>query len=372
MKILLDPQTYNEQKFGGISRYYTEVYIELKKMQGVKIECPIVYSDNLHLKEHRLFDSCWNKFLLSKLFKRKARARHLKRMKEKNFERTEQALKKQDFDVFVATYYNPYFLENLGEKPYVLTVYDMIHEVLPQYFPNDGYLVQRKKLLIEKAATIIAISESTKKDILRFYPQINPLKITVIYLAQSINIDKIVAVDLPENYILFVGNRTIYKNFTFFIKTVAPILKSNPEIFVVCAGGNRFEAYEEELLRNLGIIEQIIQRNFADHELASYYSGARCFVFPSEYEGFGIPILEAMACGCPVLLANHSSFPEVAGTAGVYFELNNPEDLYDKLIRLLTNIHLRNEYALEGLKQSKKFSWQKTAEQCLQVYRSVI
>lgn len=372
MKILMDPQTYNEQKYGGISRYHTEVYVALKKMPGVEIECPIVYSDNLHLKEYGLFDSFWNKILLSKIFKRKARARHLKRMKEQNFERTEIALKKQKFDVFVSTYYNPYFLKNLGSKPFVLTLHDMIHETLPHYFPNDQYVVERKKLLLSKATKIIAVSENTKKDILHFYPEIDSNKIHVVYLSQSVDIEKRVSVDLPENYILFVGNRTIYKNFTFFIKAVAPILKINPDLFVVCAGGNRFEAYEEELLHELGISGQVIQRNFEDNELASYYTGAKCFVFPSEYEGFGIPVLEAMACGCPVVLANHSSFPEVAGKAGVYFKLGNANDLKNKVDELLTNKQLRNEYASEGLKQSKKFSWQKTAEKCLEVYRAAI
>lgn len=372
MKILLDPQTYNEQKFGGISRYYTEMYVALQKQNGVQMVCPIVYSDNLHLKEYGLFRGFWNFIAESKLFSRRKRRKIVEKLKKKNIDKTKQALKHQDFDVFVPTYYGTYFLEDLGNKPFVLTVYDMIHEALPQYFGFDTVTVPNKKVLMEKATRIIAISESTKNDILKFYPQIDVSKIDVVYLSQSIDTTKKVKLDLPEKYILFVGNRTIYKNFTFFIGSVAPLLRENPDWFVVCAGGNGFEPEEKQLLLDLGIAGQVRQQNFEDHELASYYSNAQCFVFPSEYEGFGIPVLEAMACGCPVVLAHHSSFPEVAGDAGVYFTLNQAEDLKNKVSDLLQNQALREEYIEKGLAQAQKFSWQKTAEACLKVYEKAL
>ncbi|MFT3795768.1 glycosyltransferase family 4 protein [Flavobacterium sp.] len=372
MKIILDPQTYNEQKFGGISRYYTEIYVALRGKKDVEIECPIVFSENLHLKEYGLFRNFRNAIANSKLFGRKKRKKIADNYRKQNVEKTKKVLRNQDFDLFVPTYYSPYFLESLGNKPFVLTVYDMIHEVLPQYFGFDTTTVPNKKLLMEKATRIIAISESTKKDILRFYPHIDANKIDIVYLSQSIKFDPNVSLDLPRNYILFVGNRTIYKNFTFFIRSVAPLLRENPELFVVCAGGNGFEPEEKTLLHELGISNQVKQQNFEDNELATYYSKAKCFVFPSEYEGFGIPVLEAMACGCPVVLANHSSFPEVAGEAGVYFELNNAADLKHKVAELLQNDNLRNDYVQKGLAQAQKFSWQKTAEECLKVYQKAI
>jgi len=372
MKIILDPQTYNEQKFGGISRYYTEIYLALKQNKAVQIECPIVYSENLHLKEYGLFRNFRNAVAGSKLFSRSKRRKISEAFKKQNIRKTKQVLEKQDFDLFVPTYYSPYFLESLGEKPFVLTVYDMIHEVLPQYFGFDETTVSNKKLLMEKATRIIAISESTKSDILRFYPHIDASKIDIVYLSQSIKTGTAVKLDLPEKYILFVGNRTIYKNFTFFIESVAPLLGEDPDLFVVCAGGNGFEPEEKERLAKLGISGQVLQQNFEDHELAAYYSNAKCFVFPSEYEGFGIPVLESMACHCPVVLAHHSSFPEVAGDAGVYFELNNKNDLREKVAQLLQNEGLRKEFIHKGMEQSKKFSWQKTAAACLKVYQKAL
>ena len=368
MKLLLDPQTYNMQQFGGISRYHTEVLVELQKIPGIEIECPIVYSDNLHLKEYGLFENFRNRVTDAALLPKFLKKKLVKKFRKKNIKLTKKALAKQDFDVFVSTYYDPYFLENLGEKPFVLTLHDMIHDIFPQYFARDKYTVARKKLLLEKATRVICVSENTKKDILKFYPHIDASKLDVVYLSQSIDTQSKVDVALPQKYILFVGNRTIYKNFNFFIKAVAPLLKAEPDLFVVCAGGNGFENNEKELIQSLGIEKQIIQRNFEDNELAAYYSNAKCFVFPSEYEGFGIPVLEAMACGCPVVLANHSSFPEVAGDAGVFFELNNAEDLKSKVSGLLENENLRQEFMKKGLERAANFSWKKTAQGCLETY----
>lgn len=369
MKIVLDPQTFNLQKFGGISRYHTEMMLEWQKMPGVSVECPIVYSDNLHLKEAGLFRSFRNALLNPGLWPKFINKKVSKIYKKKNIAASVKALQKQDFDVFIPTYYEPYFLEFIGSKPFVLTVYDMIHEILPQYFTRDKHTVGNKKLLMEKAAKIIAISESTKNDILKIYPHIPADKIEVVYLSYSIKHDDSVRLMLPEKYVLFVGNRSDYKNFVFFLKSIAPTLQSEKDFYLVCAGGNGFNSKEQKMIADLGVSEKLIQKNFEDNELASYYSGAKCFVFPSEYEGFGIPVLEAMACGCPTVLAHHSSFPEVAGDAGVYFELNNEIDLRSKIVNLLQDEPLRQQYIDKGLAQAQKFSWQKTARESLEILR---
>lgn len=372
MRILLDPQTYNEQKYGGVSRYYTELYLGLNKIDGIKVACPIVYTDNLHLKEAGLFQGLRGMIsespLTPKFLKKKIRKKGIR----KNIKNTIKVMQKGNYDVFIPTYYTPYFLDHLNGKPFVLTVYDMIHEIFPQYFTKDLHTVSNKKLLIEKATKIIAISESTKQDIIKIYPHVDASKIEVVYLSHSIKTNDKASISLPKKYILFVGQRWIYKNFGFFLKAVAPILKADSDLYIVCAGGNKFTADEQLLIKELGLSNQMVQQNFEDNELATYYSNAKCFVFASEYEGFGIPVLESMACGCPVVLANHSSFPEVAGDAGVYFELHNAEDLKNKVTALLENESLRASYVEKGLEQVKKFSWQKTAEECLKVYQKAI
>lgn len=372
MKILIDNQTFNEQKFGGISRYYTEILIFLKKKKDVNLIFPLYYTDNLHLKESSLVKNTLSSFSESVFFPKFIKRKIIKKSRRRNYRLVEKKIKKNQFDVFIPTYYDDYFLTKLNGKPFVLTVYDMIHELFPQYFEKDLYTLKNKKLLIEKATKIIAISESTKRDILKVYPYIDEAKIEIVYLSQSIKNEVIVNLELPNKYILFVGNRSIYKNFIFFLKAVAPLLNEDPELFVVCAGGNKFEDEEIELINELSVSNQVIQNNFEDNQLASYYKNAACFVFPSEYEGFGIPVLEAMVCGCPVVLANHSSFPEVAGDAGCYFELNNELDLKNKVEELLTNGSKRQEFIELGYLQANKFSWEKTANDCLEVYKKAI
>ncbi|WP_200816319.1 glycosyltransferase family 4 protein [Pedobacter nyackensis] len=373
IKILLDPKIFNEQKFGGISRYYTEMWSQLNEIKGIQIDCPLFYTENIHYQESPLFansfqakNSIFIKF--SKIF----RSYRPKKLKRKNTEKTIELLKKQQFDLFIPTYYDPYFIDHLKDKPFVLTVYDMIHELFPQYFRDDIVTVPNKKLLLEMATKIIAISNSTKNDILVLYPHVDASKIEVVHLAHAIKPELEIKLDLPQEYVLFIGNRGLYKNFTFFLKALAPVLKQNAQIHLLCAGGNPFTEEENQLISELNLEQQVIQQNFQDVELAIYYKKALFFVFPSEYEGFGIPVLESMACGCPVILANHSSFPEVAGEAAVYFELNNTADLTDKITLLLEDPKLRESYRLKGLEQAKKFNWKKTAMDCLNIYKKVL
>ena len=117
-----------------------------------------------------------------------------------------------------------------------------------------------------------------------------------------------------------------------------------------------------EVLESLGISNKVIQKNYKDSELASFYKAAKVFVFPSAYEGFGIPTLEAMKCGCPVILADNSCLPEVGGDAVVYFESGNTSSLANAIDRMLKDEILRKEMIQKGFKQVNEFSWEKTAE----------
>lgn len=372
-RILIDPQTFVAQEFGGISRYFTELCIKLKKNRELELLFPILYTDNIHYIESPFFnDSFQNKnaFLIkySKIF----RPYSPRKLKKKSKEQAVELLESGEFDLFIPTYYEPYFLPHLNGKPFVLTVHDMIHEIYPQYFIDDPQTISNKKKLIKKATRIIAVSENTKKDILRIYPNTPSEKIDVVYLAHQFSKGISDPVILPEKYILFVGNRTIYKNFTFFISAVAPLFHKSEDLHLVCAGGNPFDENELALLNELGISSRTIQQNFKDAELKTYYQKACCFVFPSEYEGFGIPVLEAMSAGCPIVLTNNSSFPEIAGDAGIYFSLNDEIDLREKISLVLNSEEIRAKYKKRGLIQARKFSWQKTTDETFKVYQKAL
>jgi glycosyltransferase involved in cell wall biosynthesis len=373
MKVLIDPQTFNEQKFGGISRYYTELYHLLRQNDQIDADIPLLYTDNIHFKESPLFqESYQNKYSILIRYSRILRPFLPRKLKKKNTANLLELLEKGDFDVFIPSYYDPYFLPLIKDKPFVVTVHDMIYELFPKYFPADDPTAANKKLIMEKATRIIAISENTKADILKIYPHIPESKIDIVHMAYSISDTSESPKNLPDRYLLFVGNRSVYKNFGFALRAVAPILKNNPDLFFVCAGGNPFNPKELTMIAQLGLSRQLIQQNFHDNELSAYYSRSQCFIFPSEYEGFGIPVLEAMASKCPVILPYHSSFPEVAGDAGFYFELNNEEDLRKKVEYVLTDTAARSVYIARGLKQAGKFSWEKTAAETVEVLAAAI
>jgi glycosyltransferase involved in cell wall biosynthesis len=371
MKILYDHQIFESQKFGGISRYFTELI-----KSNPEAELSLKYTENIYLQEkcfkkYQAFSHKidFNSFLLPFNFKGKGR---LYRYYNKFFNKNNQditinRLKESNFDIFHPTYYNPYFLSHLKGKPFVLTVYDMIHELFPQYYLEDKYTTPYKQALFAQANVIIAISENTKKDILHFHPELSE-KIKVVYLGFSFR--QLVDVPKKNNYILFTGERGGYKNFISFVKAAAPLLFKY-DLRLVCTG-RPFNDEEKILLDNLHINDRTICKLVSDEELAELYAKALIFVFPSQYEGFGIPVLEAFASQCPTLLANTSSLPEIGGDAAEYFDPYSTDDMRNQIERVVCSSSLQNEMIKNGKERLKLFSWEKCARETMEVYSSLI
>ncbi len=370
MKIFLDPQIFYSQKFGGISRIFAEFWSICNKRNDVEIICPLFYCENLHLREYGLHPERFT-FLFDKNYPGKKYITAI--LKRINRQKTYHHLQKNNFDIFVCTYFNPYFLNRLHSKPFVLTVFDMIYEIFPAYFPGDEALKENKKLLCEKSSRIIAISASTKKDMLRFYPSVADEKIKVIHLSQSININETATLNwLPEKYVLFIGKRELYKQFDTLLKAMLPVFAMDNNIKIVCAGGGILTEAETGNLASLNLSDRIIQRSFYDNELSTIYKNAAVFVFPSEYEGFGIPALEAMVCGCPVILSNTSSLPEIAGDAALYFEPNNINELSAAIFKILQDESFTQSLIKKGYDQVKKFSWDKMTNEYLETVKEIL
>lgn len=370
MKIIVDPQIFLLQKYGGISRYYAEILKLLSKKKEIHLEFPLFFSENLHLKNYGLG---LNFFLRIILFLSPFRVKEI--LKKKSTERFIGSLKSSRFDLIIPTYYDKSFLKVRNQVPFVLTVYDMIHENYP-YLEEGSTIISDKKELIESADAIIAISDYTKKDILRFYPHISENKISVVHLSHSIVKNELESRLLhrlvgDSTYILFVGNRGFYKNFEWFLPAVSEWLLAK-EVKLLCLGGGSLNEFEIELISKLGLLNYVVHYTFQDDELYTFYKSALAFVFPSEYEGFGIPVLEAMYSGCPVVLPRLTSFPEVAGDAGEYFDLADSNSLVSSLEKINSDLGYREQLVKKGIIQASKFSWEKTVEQCLDVYRSVI
>ncbi len=363
MKILYDHQIFSIQKYGGISRYFIELYSHLLKTEGIISKISVFYSENIYYQTY-----FHQRYLLPK---RNFSGKYTL-INTINEYWSKNQIDKGRFDIFHPTYYNPYFLKFLKNKPYVLTVYDMIHEKFPDIFKGDQTAFQ-KKSLIEQAKKIIAISENTKNDIINIY-HIDPAIIEVIPLATSLPINNSeVLLKLPQKYILFVGNRKLYKNFDLFINSISSLLSDQKELYLICAGGGIFSDAEIRLIEKLNLTGRVIHYAITnDSILTQLYKKAILFAIPSLYEGFGIPILEAFSCGCPVAASNCSSIPEVGGDAVIYFDPNDPNSIEKAIIDMVQDKKLQESLKILGYQRLKRFSWLKTAEQTKRLYEDII
>ncbi|MBW6440671.1 glycosyltransferase family 4 protein [Patescibacteria group bacterium] len=367
MKILYDHQIFSAQVYGGISRYYVELIRNLKNDNLADVDLLILFTNNYYLLDAEF------KYYLTLFPKCNFRGKK-KIINIFNNLFSEQYLRYSKFDVFHPTYYNPYFLKFIGNKPFVLTVYDMIHEKFPEHFPKDKITTKRKRYLANRASKIIAISNNTKNDLIEIF-NIPAEKINVIYLGYSQskinNIDYNI-MKLPKTFILFVGNRQEYKNFELFIKSVASILQKEREIHIVCIGGDKFTKSEANLFLLLNISNQLKQYNIPDSLLSYIYKKALFFIFPSLYEGFGLPILEAFASDCPVLCSNTSSLSEVAGDAAIYFDPYSVDSVIHSVKTAISSPELLNSLRIKAEKRLANFSWEKTAKETQKIYEMIV
>ncbi|MBF0312593.1 MAG: glycosyltransferase family 4 protein [Oligoflexia bacterium] len=376
VRVMYDFQIFVRQKFGGISRYFQQL-IATAAVLDVDYT-PLIrsyLSQNHYIRED---DICRNAVLMSFLMDPKFAWAFESKFKGKlaifsaiNKLLLTPSLLFEDYDTLHPTYYDPYLLKFKGKKELVITVYDMIHEIYPQYFNRRDKSAEHKRRLLAAADKIIAISENTKRDVLRFYPQIPEQKIKVIYLGTSDfqgSADPLIK--LPERYLLFVGNRDVYKNFALLLQAIAPLLQKQSDLYLVCAGGGKFNNEELFLIERLDVKDKVIHYYAGDSDLAHFYKKATCFIFPSLYEGFGIPVLESFACGCPAVLSSVSSLPEVAGDGAAYFDPKDEASIFKTVCEVVTSEKLRRELVSKGCRRLKEFSKEKMAMETLALYRS--
>jgi glycosyltransferase involved in cell wall biosynthesis len=247
----------------------------------------------------------------------------------------------------------------------------MTHELYPESFADNGVTSIRKKRCCDRADKIIAISNTTKNDLIRLFG-IDPEKIHVIYLANPLEniMPDCRRNTLSSNYILYVGDRHGYKNFNALVQAYARSKKTNRSFHLVCFGGGVLSPNERKYFSALGIDKNVCQISGNDHLLALYYQNARAFVCPSLYEGFGLPLLEAMSYGCPVICSRKGSIPEVAGNAGIYFDPGSVDDMQSVLEKMLFDDSILKESAVRGIERNKQFSWDQCAHETLKVYQS--
>jgi glycosyltransferase involved in cell wall biosynthesis len=284
-------------------------------------------------------------------------------------------------DLFHAT---EHLLLPLRSIPTVLTVHDLIFRHLPEHHKplNRWYLSLTMPLYCRRADHIIAVSEHSKRDLISAYG-IAAEKITVVYEAAAPGFcpqspQTVASVrahyDLPERYLLFVGTIEPRKNLTRLLAAFEAVYADGLADGLVIVGkrgwlyGDFFARLEESPAREAILLPGYVP----DDDLPAFYAGAQALILPSVYEGFGLPVLEAMACGTPAVASNASSIPEIGGDAALYFDPLNVEEIIDAIRRLLGDDDLRDTLRERGLTQAARFSWQRAADETQAVYDALL
>lgn len=276
-----------------------------------------------------------------------------------------------------ALYHSPYYLMPYrAGVPMIFTCHDLIPLIKPDYYTFMQRLIFRLThwLALHTTRVTIAVSESTRRDLLRFF-RVRADRIVVVPEAVDAHFtpQAAAAIDavrqkyaLPDRYVLYFGSNKPHKNLP---RLVAALFKS--EIHLVIAG--QWDARYPEAKRLAAQNERVqFIGPVNDDDLPALYSGARLFVFPSLYEGFGLPVLEAMACGAPVACSHTSSLPEVIGEAGVSFDPLDVQSIGDAIAQVIDDRDLQLALHERGLQRAAQFTWERTAQQTLGVYQSIL
>jgi glycosyltransferase involved in cell wall biosynthesis len=355
MNIAYDNIVFSLQKAGGISNYWYQL---VKMLQNDSDHNVVFYeSENNNLFRKKLnLNSLKENILPVQLLRYLPFSKNL-----------------PPKSIFHSSYYRICLQKNVVN---ITTVHDFIYE----YYGSMGSLSQivhcsQKYFSVSRSQGIICISENTKKDLLKFYPFINPDIVKVVYhgvdqefkpLANKpFHLSELNQSLKPLKYILYVGNRNSYKNFSKVVEVVA----LNPDLSLVVVGGEKFS--DEEKVLFLSLKERIFHFQGIDSAgLNVLYNNAFCLLYPSIYEGFGIPPAEAMKAGCPVISSNVSSIPEVVGDAGLLVNDITVNTLADQ-VHILRDEVTRKTVIDKGIKQVEKFSWDRCCEETIRFYEEI-
>jgi glycosyltransferase involved in cell wall biosynthesis len=352
--IIFGPEIWSLQEHGGISRYCFELISELN-LAGANVRA--ILGPNKNAFSNKLDPS-----IVIKL---------------KNGSKSEvsqgisSALKEFEFGIYHATYFDVRNLSIAKRKGLrtVVTVHDLIGELFPEKIKWYQRRNRAQELASKSCDLVIADSENTKADLEWIYG-LSPDKIRVVHLGtRTLNESPSVNPPSFSPYVLHVGNRDGYKNFLF---TVEAIAKSNElaALRIIAFGGGEFSREEISFIDELGMTSRILQCAGSDEVLASLYRHSVALVYPSLYEGFGIPPLEAMRLGCPVIASNRASIPEICGDVVFFVDPTSVATLQRKVIRLLESPE--SYPRAKAYEHSLKFTWEKTARESLSVYDSII
>ncbi|MFI0432743.1 MAG: glycosyltransferase family 4 protein [Candidatus Nanopelagicales bacterium] len=361
--VLIDDQVFLMHARGGISRYFAELLREFRDSPqlGINAITTVRWSPNQHL---RAVDPRVRNLPFPELSFGWKAAKRLSAYPAAGRERRARP------DVVHSTYYNPARLAEFPGVPKVVTVHDMAPELLPELIGDDPHLAKRQ--FIEQADAIICVSASTRDDLFELWGEIDDRPVVVTPHATSAAFNPTAPAFQPGyRYVLYVGSRDPYKNFGILLTAFAGSAAQSAGVRIVAVGGGPFSADELALADALGLADALVQITASESDLPGFYTGAVAFVFPSLLEGFGIPVLEAMSCGTPCILADTRIFREVADDAAAFYPARDPWALRVTLNELFSHPAQRAELSGRGIDRADHFTWRRTAELTAEVYRQV-
>jgi len=378
LHVMVDGLVYGFQKFGGINSYFNSIIPHLARTPGVEVSLltprnMVGEAPRWGAARIRRSSLCCKSGLSWKL------DRHLSNGCEiaNKALTTVRAWSNRD-----CVYHSTYFSTVYGVVPQVATVYDMNHELFPNRFDQEdkefgSWLRRRYREYVAAADRVIAISNKTRDDVVKYYG-VDDRKIRVIHLAVDRNefyhsgdLERsgagLSGEELDRPFLLYVGNRnTVYKNFLPMLSAFAASRFRRDGLLVVA--GTPWTLEEREKIDRLKLGQSVrLVLNPPLGALRTLYSSARGFIYPSLHEGFGIPLLEAMACETAVLAADTAVFREVAGNAALFFNPNDVEEMAIAIDRILDD-DVRAALIYEGRSQLNRYSWERCARETLEVY----
>ena len=361
IRVLYDDQIFQLQKNGGISRYFSELIKEFNRRPELGIE-PVLTSTRT-LNNHLLNDSG-----LTSL-KRNSVLAGLLRLIVQSISRTSSS--QPTVDLVHHTFYLPGFFSRWSGIPKVSTLHDMI----PERYQAQNRLWNphfSKQLYLENSDLVLSVSNSSAQEMSTLFRLDRLVPVTYLGVGSQFQPGLPRPSGVSENYFLYVGNRRGYKDFETGLRAFASIASAFPEVSLQLVGGGKFTKSEKKLILRLELAGRVSQADAPSDMLPNYYANALALIYTTHYEGFGLPLVEAMASGTPILGASTPINEEVCGKAGSFFEPGAHSQLAALMSEVLQVPANFTPKVKLGLERSKTYSWRRCAEETASAYKSLM